>query len=483
MSTNKYSDYLSSSVNINTNTQLIDDTEDRISKPKKSEMINQIKSNNKWTNVLIDEVFTNRLRYNILNESLTKMFGQTIDDIKFKIGVIIMNIIHQSQKKPNDFICVNLTPFDESYNVYIKLMYIPNLTEIINKLEHKMYAKTGLVWGIVGTNLIKHHGSLPTVTDSRGKTILPFYHSNQEIWYPFHEYKFRMIQIILELSLLYKYLCDDSLLQQIKLINKPLTSEYGLLGLASNDIKPDLTFINDFNNQFDTLLIDYIKGNPIKGLKPHKTVINSENGTIITYNFNFNQYGSSPELITNGILRASKQIPLLYGRRLEWCSQSNHKIATLKMKNELIQFQKSNCMVAILSFSRHTRILIKSSSRDTMYIIDPWKKFNNYEQNTLYQKIVKVANSINLKFMFLEQDNDINTIMVKIEGSSILAALAKAINICMNFMLDSDVTSHKSDKIKNLVNEQINDSVALITTSVMKKTKKVTFNPIIDYHD
>lgn len=451
------------------------------------------KNQEQWIRVLIDEIFMNRMRHGILNTSLNEMFGQTVNDIRFKIEMTIMNVIKCSQKNPDKFIYINLTPLDKLLRVHVKLMYIPNLINIIHKSENKPFAKSGLVWGIVGNDLIHHHGSLPAISNVSGKTILPLYHSNQEVWYPFHEYKFRMMQIVLELSLLHKYLSDNSLLRVATLANKTKTTKRGLLGLIDTDIQPDLRFVNDFDDKFQTILVDHIKGNPIKGLKPYKTITYSENGTITIYQFNLDQqFKLSQKIISDGIARAARQIPILYNRRLIWSTKLNHvkssnkafNKASLMMKNELIQFQKSKCIVTILSFSRYTRILIKSSSYNKMYIVDPWKKFNNYEQNTLYQKIVNVAKSIGLTFVFLDTSFEMKRELVKIEGSSILAALARAINICMHLMLDNDnKLMYDDEKLIEHINEQINDSVALITISVMKKDKKVTFNPIIEYFD
>jgi hypothetical protein len=457
-----------------------------------SKTINNIlKDQNQWILTLIDGIFKNTLREDFFNMCMCEMIGLTKNDIKFGIDITIMNIIHQSQINRDNFICVNLTPIDTSYGIHIKLMYIPQLIETVEK-KLKNFTQSGLVWGIVGNDLVKHAGCLPCVTFDNGNTVLPLYRSNREIWYPFHEYKFRIGQIVLDLILLYKYLHSDSLLRKKTLINNP-KSVFGLLGLLDNNISPDLNFVKDYDDTFQTILIDHIKGNPTKGLKPHKIITYSENGKIETYKFNFNQFGSSSKIISEGISRVFRQIPILYDRRLIWRTNSNHKKSVSMMENEINKFWKSKCMVAMLSFSRYVRVLVKSTSRDTMYIIDPWKKFNNYEQNTIYQTIVKIVNSMGLNFVFLERNCGIEN--VKIEGSYVLGSFSRAISVCMNLMnliieygLSYDLNTYIGDIINEnniieCIHEPINDSIALIATSVMKKEKKVRFNPVIDFRN
>lgn len=440
----------------------------------------RIQSN--WIRNIIDDILTDRLNDNTRNNIRRIISNHKCEEIKNNIEISALSIIKHSKNNSKNNISIRLTPFNTKYNLCIKLMYVPHLINMIKNEEKKKYASSGLSWGIVGYDLIKNYGCLPILKNSEGKKIKPYYRSDYEIWYPFHEYKFIFSRITFEISLLYEFIKGDSFMNSRVIESKSFTS--GLLGI---DIAPDLSFIRKYDDKFHTSLIDLIKCDPKKGLKPYKTSIETADGVNTIYRFN--QNGTQPKLIIDALALVSRHIPLLFNKSIRWSVKQPYKKTCSIVKRNLRKFWESKCIVALLSFCRHTRLLVKSSDYGKMYVVDPWKKFDNYEQNSYYNNILRVANQMGIQFVFLERYiRD----QVKGEGSCSLASFARAIYVCMSLMIEyEEVLIKNSDeflidefdenKLMNFLHDPFNDSVALLATSVMKKSKSVCFNPVVEY--
>ncbi|VBB17584.1 hypothetical protein YASMINEVIRUS_47 [Yasminevirus sp. GU-2018] len=441
---------------------------------------------NTWMRQAFSNVLTSTLSDKIKKNVLHKTLYLTLESVKQEVELTVMRVIQQSMTEPDTPICISMTPSNENYKIQLKLLYIPKLSHTISS-KHKKLATSGLVWELTGEDLIKNYNHLPVLRDPDNKKIKPFYRSHREVWYPFHEYKFVMMRITADVILLNEYLRESGVslnwVAPVKDSAVSHTNERVTLvrsGLLGSDIQPDISFAKEYDSKFNTTLSEMIKYDPKKDLRPHKLIV-KKGDDVYTY-YRFNQHGTSPSLVVKALERVSAQVPLLFGKRLRWSMRLRFSKARASIKKSITEFWESTSVVAILSFSHHTRLLIKSSDFGKMYVVDPWKKYSKYETNIFYDDIIKTAESCGINIVFLERDiRD----QPKGEGSCSLASFARAVYVCTSLHLiykDDLVNNHPVDVIDDnvlfrLLNEPLNDTVALIATSTMKKKRPVWFDP------
>jgi hypothetical protein len=416
-----------------------------------------------WIKNTINECISDKLSDDTRNIIINKLTVASYNKIKDDIDLTVLLAIKRTISDPDKDVCVRLISTNPFNHLTINLLY--------QNRSHQL-DRSGLFWSIIGDDMINIHGYFPLM-------YKPIHISYNEIRYSFHENKCVFLQLVLELSLLHEYI------KKYIFNSKSIVS--GLLGV---DIVPNLSFVREYDDMFGTALIDLIKVNPHKGIKPVKTIIDRYDIKAHVI-YNFNRKGDvtmHPDLLIDGIALLSRHIPILYKKRIRWSMCQSYKKSFSFVKWNLRRFWESGCVVSLMSFSRHTLILIKSSDYGKMYVVNPVKGLDNYEQNTSYNNILKIANQLGISFVFLEVNDQRN--QYKGSGKCVLTALARAIYVCMSLMIEYGSRlcqyNHLSDiidenKLMKFLCDPFNDSIALLATSVIKKNKTVQFNPIIEY--
>lgn len=441
-----------------------------------------------WIRHTVDNIFRNKTKrkleikgnqMNNRDQLLTHYSSDHIKQLKHDIKQSVNNMCRYASSTPNKITRISLTSSDPVYRVHIKLLYDPDTTK--EKVNHD---HSRLMWGLMGKDLIKNYKYLPRlVKDEDNKKIKPIYRSDTMVWYPFSSYKTCMMRIALELNIL-----DDLLFgKKIKKTLKTLSSEEKTTGLLGTDLFPDLSFVREYDSQYNTALIDIIKCNPKKGARPNKIFVSNLDNQTENRIYRFNTHGTKPEILMKAIDRVSYHIPLFYPKRIRWSSRMSFVKAQSFMKRQLERFWESTCMVAILSFAKHTKMLIKSTYFNKMMIADPWKTSDKYRSSYQYDEIIRAANRCGISINFLNRDvRD----QAKGEGSCSLAAFARCIYVCMElqniYKFNENILKNNKpsdiideDVLIKLFNEPLNDSVALISASVMKKNRSIYFDPDI----
>ena len=239
---------------------------------------------------------------------------------------------------------------------------------------------------IFGSDLRKYHMYLPKIYDcATGQTHRPQIGVKHSRWYP-HYMAFTMKNISLHLRMLDLYLKNNS----VVITQNYTTSIAGILGLeVPFDIPEKYSELFDKDVECDSNPIKKCSGIFVFG----KNGVSSENSNLMAE-------------------EASKIIGF-----------AHIYPAKIKIPEDINQFILSSQTIAIGTWNRHARILIKQNDKNIVEILDPWKKcienkvldqFNFYA-NTHLWNVVFISRGI--------KDQ------VYGEGSCVLVAFARLLYI------------------------------------------------------
>lgn len=250
---------------------------------------------------------------------------------------------------------------------------------------------------IFGLDLRKYHMYLPKIHDKRtGKSFSPKTGPKHSKWYPFFVAK-TMKNIALHLRMLDIYLKNN----RIIITPEYTTSTLGILGMevlfeVPEDFE-DIVSVEDFENA----------SNPIK--RCDGIYVYGKNGV--------------DKEITNKITTSISSSP-----------KFSHVFSKQIINSEiLLEFIKSPQTIAIGSWNRHARVLIKNDALQVVDIIDPWKRRIEIETISEFNSIASTCGwSVNFVVRCII-DQALG------EGSCVLVALARLL-----FLASSGVIIDKS---------------------------------------
>lgn len=271
----------------------------------------------------------------------------------------------------------------EMRDMALSLITIRNrpIVDIIVRVVRKTDSNTH--YYIVGSDLRKYHIYLPKIHDKKtGCSIRPKTGTNHSKWYPF-SFEKRMKNIALHLRMLDLYLKNN----KIKITQDFTTAETGILGA-------EVPF--DIPKQFrDMFGVDDLE----KDSNPTKIA----RGLYV--------YGK------NGV---KKETTTQIATTIATMPEFKHVFPTqVTSPEELLEFIKAPQTIAMGSWNRHARVLIKQYNVKTVDILDPWK--HTIELDTLVS-FKTVASTCDWSVNFV-----VRSIIdqVRGEGSCVLVAFAR----------------------------------------------------------
>lgn len=236
---------------------------------------------------------------------------------------------------------------------------------------------------IVGSDLRKYHMYLPKIHDKKtGCSIRPRTGTNHSKWYPFFLEK-TMKNIALHLRMLDLFLKNN----RIRITRDYTTAETGILGAEVHFDIPER-----FRDMF---VVDDLE----KDSNPTKIA----NGLYV--------YGK------NGVNKeSSAQIATTIASLTEFTHVFPKQVTT---PEELVEFIKAPQTIAMGSWNRHARVLIKHCAVKTVDILDPWKRTIESETLTRFRTLASSCDwSVNFVVRSIVDQ-------VRGEGSCVLVAFAR----------------------------------------------------------
>jgi hypothetical protein len=244
--------------------------------------------------------------------------------------------------------------------------------------------ETGEVkYSVFGSDLRKYHMYLPMIRDRvSGRSFRPKVGTRHSRWYP-HFMTLVMKNISLHLRMLDLYLKSN----RVVITNDYTPAEIGVLGLEVPFVVPD-----KYEELFD---VDELEcdSNPIK--KCSGIFVFGKNGV--------------SNLITD---KMADKISKFAGFE---------HVCPYEIKNseQILEFINSVHTIAIGSWNRHARILIKQTSTKTVEILDPWKRTIESE---ILDKFNHSTNTIDWNVIFVKRKI---VDQAHGEGSCVLVAFAR----------------------------------------------------------
>lgn len=334
-----------------------------------------------------------------------------------------------------------------------------------------------LQWTLHGRDLAQHHQSIPKIRQNvgygRSRLVNPRVGSQHSRWYPYRSTARMMGRIALEFRLLQCYLYGKTITAHQ--LSESTPDAEGTLGL---DIRPTLAFVEDYDRAMGKSLESTIH------LRDHLNPYKNKWG------YYFKKNGTTHRTLRAATTGFSKHCPALHSEIIDFDVVRTPNPAKVIAK-QIEEFNSSDAMVALFTYGRHTRILVKSESEinTKVLMLDPWMK-NGVERYYIFRDVYSALSEKKIDLVFvprLVRDQQ------RGEGSCSVAALSRAMFLSMKYAMlvrradeaDADSADGKAeasageaeasasevedfDIMKDLIasfEEPLNDSVALLASA------------------